>query len=104
MKSPAQAGSLGTNGVKRMIQDIRITKKSPCRKNSIKPYIVSFKKRFEQLIATSRILKVDKIITQSGVNDELCHRIPIIRNSYSGRQLMTKEYSRRRYNLLGAFI
>lgn len=69
MKGTDQAGSLGPDGVNRMIRDIRITEMSMGVEDLIVPDDVkTAKQKLERSIATKRELKIGEIITESDIH------------------------------------
>ncbi|GJQ31294.1 MAG: sialic acid synthase [Ignavibacteriaceae bacterium] len=69
MKGSDQAGSLGPDGVNRMIRDIRITELSMGEKKLfIEPDVIEFKNKLERSIATKRALKAGHIIGERDVH------------------------------------
>ena len=67
MKGTDQAGSLGPDGVNRMVRDIRLFEKSLGEKKIfIEESVASSKKKLERSIATNKKMKVGEIIT---IND-----------------------------------
>ena len=69
MKGTDQAGSLGPDGVNRMIRDIRITEMSMGKEELfIEPEVKNSKIKLERSIATNRDLKVGDIITENDIH------------------------------------
>ena len=69
MKGTDQAGSLGPDGVNRMIRDIRITEMSMGKEEIfIEPDVMSSKIKLERSIATNRNLKVGDVITENDIH------------------------------------
>ncbi|MBR5215606.1 MAG: N-acetylneuraminate synthase family protein [Bacteroidales bacterium] len=69
MKGTDQAGSLGPDGVNRMIRDIRITEMSMGKEDLfIEPDVLSSKIKLERSIATNRNLKVGDVITENDIH------------------------------------
>ena len=69
MKGTDQAGSLGPDGVNRMIRDIRITEMSMGKEELfIEPEVKNSKIKLERSIATNRNLKVGDIITENDIH------------------------------------
>ena len=69
MKGTDQAGSLGPDGVNRMIRDIRITKMSMGKEEIfIEPDVLSSKIKLERSIATNRDLKVGDVISEKDIH------------------------------------
>jgi sialic acid synthase len=69
MKGTDQAGSLGPDGVNRMIRDIRITEMSMGKKELyIEPYVIAAQNKLERSIATNRDMKKGEIITENDVH------------------------------------
>jgi len=68
MKGTDQAGSLGPDGVNRMIRDIRITEKSLGKKDLyIDQSVVSAKNKLERSIATNKDIMQGEMITQNDI-------------------------------------
>ena len=69
MKGTDQAGSLGPDGVNRMIRDIRITEMSMGKEELfIEPEVKNSKIKLERSIATNRDLKIGDIITENDIH------------------------------------
>ena len=69
MKGTDQAGSLGPDGVNRMIRDIRITEMSMGKEDIfIEPEIQNSKIKLERSIATNHDLKVGDIISENDIH------------------------------------
>jgi len=69
MKGTDQAGSLGPDGVNRMIRDIRITEMSMGKKELyIDPDVKASKNKLERSIATKRDMKKGEIITENDIH------------------------------------
>jgi sialic acid synthase len=69
MKGTDQAGSLGPDGVNRMIRDIRITEMSMGKEEIfIEPDVMSSKIKLERSIATNRNLKIGDVITENDIH------------------------------------
>jgi len=69
MKGTDQAGSLGPDGVNRMIRDIRITEMSIGKKELfIEPDVNASKNKLERSIATKRDMKKGEIITENDIH------------------------------------
>ena len=69
MKGTDQAGSLGPDGVNRMIRDIRITEMSMGKEELfIEPEVKNSKIKLERSIATNRDLKVGDVITENDIH------------------------------------
>jgi sialic acid synthase len=69
MKGTDQAGSLGPDGVNRMIRDIRITEMSMGKKELyIEPSVQASKNKLERSIATKRSMKAGEIITENDIH------------------------------------
>jgi sialic acid synthase len=69
MKGTDQAGSLGPDGVNRMIRDIRITEKSIGKKDLyIDPSVESSKEKLERSIATKKTIKQGETIQESDIH------------------------------------
>lgn len=69
MKGTDQAGSLGPDGVNRMIRDIRITEMSMGKEEIfIEPDVKSSKIKLERSIATNRNLKIGDVITENDIH------------------------------------
>jgi len=69
MKGTDQAGSLGPDGVNRMIRDIRITEMSMGIKDIfISDSVVESKIKLERSIATNRDIKAGEIITENDIH------------------------------------
>ena len=69
MKGTDQAGSLGPDGVNRMIRDIRITEMSMGKDELfIEPEVKNSKIKLERSIATNRDLKIGDIITENDIH------------------------------------
>lgn len=69
MKGTDQAGSLGPDGVNRMIRDIRITEMSMGKEEIfIEPDVKSSKIKLERSIATNRNLKIGEVITENDIH------------------------------------
>ena len=69
MKGTDQAGSLGPDGVNRMIRDIRITEMSMGKEEIfIEPDVMSSKIKLERSIATNRNLNVGDVITENDIH------------------------------------
>lgn len=69
MKGTDQAGSLGIDGVKRMIRDIRLLELSLGKKDLfIEPAVSKGKKKLERSIATKRVLKKGEIIEEKDLH------------------------------------
>ena len=69
MKGTDQAGSLGPDGVNRMIRDIRITEMSMGKKELyIDPEVKESKNKLERSIATNRDMKKGEIITENDIH------------------------------------
>jgi len=69
MKGTDQAGSLGPDGVNRMIRDIRITEMSMGIKDLyIEPDVKTSKNKLERSIATKRDMKKGEIITEKDIH------------------------------------
>ena len=66
MKGTDQAGSLGPDGVNRMIRDIRITERSLGKKDFyIDQSVQSSKEKLERSIASNRLIKQGEVIQES---------------------------------------
>jgi sialic acid synthase len=69
MKGTDQAGSLGPDGVNRMIRDIRITEMSMGKKELyIEPEVQASKNKLERSIATKRDMKAGEMITENDIH------------------------------------
>lgn len=69
MKGTDQAGSLGPDGVNRMIRDIRITEMSMGKEEIfIEPEVKNSKIKLERSIATNRNLKVGEVISENDIH------------------------------------
>lgn len=69
MKGTDQAGSLGPDGINRMIRDIRITEMSMGKKGLyIEPAVEASKYKLERSIATIRSMKKGEIITENDIH------------------------------------
>jgi sialic acid synthase len=69
MKGTDQAGSLGPDGVNRMIRDIRITEMSMGKEDIfIEPDVMSSKIKLERSIAAIRNLKKGDVITENDIH------------------------------------
>lgn len=69
MKGTDQAGSLGPDGVNRMIRDIRITEMSMGKEDIfIEPDVMSSKIKLERSIAAIRDLKKGDVITENDIH------------------------------------
>ena len=69
MKGTDQAGSLGPDGVNRMIRDIRITEMSMGKEEIfIEPDVMSSKIKLERSIATNRNLKAGDVVTENDIH------------------------------------
>jgi sialic acid synthase len=69
MKGTDQSGSLGPDGVNRMIRDIRITEMSMGKKELyIEPDVKQAKNKLERSIATKREMKKGEIITENDIH------------------------------------
>ena len=69
MKGTDQAGSLGPDGVNRMIRDIRITEMSMGKEEIfIEPDVMSSKIKLERSIATNRNLNVGDVISENDIH------------------------------------
>lgn len=69
MKGTDQAGSLGPDGVRRMVRDIRLLNESMGEENIfIVPETKSAKNKLERSIATIKELKKDHIITEDDIH------------------------------------
>ena len=69
MKGTDQAGSLGPDGVNRMIRDIRITEMSMGKEEIfIEPEVKNSKIKLERSIATNRNLKVGEVISETDIH------------------------------------
>ena len=69
MKGTDQAGSLGPDGVNRMIRDIRIAEMSMGKKELfIEPDVKASKEKLERSIATKRDMKQGEIITENDIH------------------------------------
>ena len=69
MKGTDQAGSLGPDGINRMIRDIRITEMSMGKKDIyIEPDVLTSKNKLERSIATKRDMKKGEIITENDIH------------------------------------
>ena len=69
MKGTDQAGSLGTDGINRMVRDIRILEKSFGKKEMfIDPSVNVAKEKLERSIATNRTIKKGEIITEADIH------------------------------------
>ena len=69
MKGTDQAGSLGPDGVNRMIRDIRITELSMGKKELyIDPAVIENKNKLERSIATKRNLNKGEVITENDIH------------------------------------
>lgn len=69
MKGTDQAGSLGPDGVSRMIRDIRITEMSMGKEEIfIEPDVKNSKIKLERSIASTRDIKVGEIITENDIH------------------------------------
>jgi sialic acid synthase len=69
MKGTDQAGSLGPDGVNRMIRDIRITEMSIGEKDLyIEPNVQASKEKLERSIATKRFIKQGEIIKEEDIH------------------------------------
>jgi 3-deoxy-D-glycero-D-galacto-nononate 9-phosphate synthase len=64
MKGTDQAGSLGPDGVNRMIRDIRVMEMSFGKEDLyIEPSVTAAKTKLERSIATKRVIKAGELIT-----------------------------------------
>lgn len=69
MKGTDQAGSLGPDGVRRMVRDIRLTDSSKGTKSMfIVPDTASAKKKLERSIATNKDLSKGHIVTEKDIH------------------------------------
>jgi sialic acid synthase len=69
MKGTDQAGSLGPDGVTRMIRDIRITELSMGKKELyIERNVIESKNKLERSIATKRDMKEGEIVTENDIH------------------------------------
>ena len=69
MKGTDQAGSLGPDGVNRMIRDIRIAEHWLGKEDLyIDKHVTSSKVKLERSIASNRLLKVGEIISQDDIH------------------------------------
>lgn len=69
MKGTDQAGSLGPDGVHRMVRDIRLFEKMVGEKDIyIEPSVKAAKEKLERSIATKRALKKGEVITENDVH------------------------------------
>ena len=69
MKGTDQAGSLGPDGVNRMIRDIRITEMSLGKKELyVEPDVIMAKNKLERSIATNKDIKKGETITENDIH------------------------------------
>jgi sialic acid synthase len=69
MKGTDQAGSLGPDGVNRMIRELRVTEMSLGEKKlTIEPDVLASKNKLERSIATNREIKKGEIITENDIH------------------------------------
>lgn len=69
MKGTDQEGSLGPDGVNRMVRDIRLLEKSFGRKDIfIDSNVISAKNKLERSIATNKLIKKDSVITEEDIH------------------------------------
>jgi sialic acid synthase len=69
MKGTDQAGSLGPDGVNRMIRDIRITEMSMGKEEIfIEPEVQNSKIKLERSIASNKNLKIGDVITENDIH------------------------------------
>jgi sialic acid synthase len=69
MKGTDQAGSLGPDGVTRMVRDIRLLERSLGRKELfMEPSVAAAKNKLERSIAAKRSIKVGEVITEDDLH------------------------------------
>jgi sialic acid synthase len=69
MKGTDQNGSLGPDGVNRMIRDIRVTERSMGKKDIyIEPAVKTSKEKLERSIASKRLIKQGEIIQENDIH------------------------------------
>lgn len=69
MKGTDQAGSLGTDGISRMVRDIRIIEQSIGDEGIfIEPAVKSAKEKLERSVATIRDMKAGEVVTESDIH------------------------------------
>lgn len=69
MKGTDQAGSLGIDGINRMVRDIRIMEMSLGKEEIfIEPAVATAKKKLERSIASKRVIKAGEVITENDIH------------------------------------